>query len=83
MRAFSSLSTAMLKGFYRDKLSLFFAILFPLFFIVIFGTVFANSGAARPQVIEIGAVPLIDTLPRGGQGEPGSGGGAGAGDLAG
>ena len=63
MRAFSSLSTAMLKGFYRDKLSLFFAILFPLFFIVIFGTVFANSGAARPQVIEIGAVPLIDTLP--------------------
>src|SRR6476660_2857607 len=63
MRAFSSLSTAMLKGFYRDKLSLFFAILFPLFFIVIFGTVFANSGAARPQVIEIGAVPLIDTVP--------------------
>ena len=63
MKAFSSLSTAMLKGFYRDKLSLFFAILFPLFFIVIFGTVFANSGAARPQVIEIGAVPLIDTLP--------------------
>src|SRR6478735_9898096 len=53
----------MLKGFYRDKLSLFFAILFPLFFIVIFGTVFANNGAARPQVIEIGAVPLIDTLP--------------------
>src|SRR6478735_3049810 len=53
----------MLKGFYRDKVSLFFAILFPLFFIVIFGTVFANNGAARPQVIEIGAVPLIDTLP--------------------
>ncbi len=63
MKAFSSLSTAMLKGFYRDRLSLFFAILFPLFFIVIFGTVFANNGAARPQVIEIGAVPLIDTLP--------------------
>jgi len=63
MRAFQSLSTAMLKGFYRDKLSLFFAILFPLFFIVIFGTVFANSGAARPQVIEVGAVPLIDSMP--------------------
>ena len=63
MRAFSSLSTAMLKGFYRDKLSLFFAILFPLFFIVIFGTVFASNGAARPQVIEIGPVPLINSLP--------------------
>ena len=66
MRAFSSLSTAMLKGFYRDKMSLFFTILFPLFFIVIFGTVFANNGAARPKVIEIGAVPLIDR-PAGGR----------------
>ena len=63
MRAFSSLSSAMLKGFYRDKLSLFFAILFPLFFIVIFGTIFANDEAARPKVIEVGAVPLIDDLP--------------------
>ena len=49
MRAFSSLSTAMLKGFYRDKLSLFFAILFPLFFILIFGTIFASDEAARPR----------------------------------
>jgi ABC-2 type transport system permease protein len=54
---------AMVKGFYRDKLSLFFAILFPLFFIVIFGTVFASDNAARPEVIEVGAVPLIDNLP--------------------
>ena len=38
----------MFKGFYRDSLSLFFTILFPLFFIVIFGTVFAGSGA-RPS----------------------------------
>jgi ABC-2 type transport system permease protein len=63
LRAFRSLSMAMVKGFYRDKLSLFFAILFPLFFIVIFGTVFASDNAARPEVIEVGAVPLIDNLP--------------------
>ncbi len=63
MRAFSSLSTAMLKGFYRDKVSLFFAILFPLFFIIIFGTIFSGGEAARPIVVEVGAVPLIDQLP--------------------
>jgi len=63
MRAFWSLSMAMLKGFYRDKVSLFFTILFPLFFIVIFGTIFANDNAARPKVIEVGSVPFIDTLP--------------------
>ncbi len=63
MTAFSSLSAAMLKGFYRDRLSLFFAIVFPLFFIVIFGTIFSNTETARPTVIQIGAVPLIDDLP--------------------
>ena len=63
MRAFSALSMAMVKGFYRDRLSLFFAILFPLFFILIFGTIFASNNSARPQVIEIGPVPLIDSLP--------------------
>ena len=63
MKPFSSLSTAMLKGFYRDKVSLFFAILFPLFFIIIFGTIFSGGEAARPIVVEVGAVPLIDQLP--------------------
>ena len=48
MRAFSSLSMAMVKGFYRDKLSLFFAILFPLFFIIIFGTIFASRQLGSP-----------------------------------
>ncbi len=63
MTAFSSLSRAMLKGFYRDRMSLFFAILFPLFFILIFGTVFSGSGTAKPKVVQIGSVPLIETLP--------------------
>ena len=84
MRAFSSLSKAMLKGFYRDRLSLFFAILFPLFFILIFGTIFANNESARPKVIEVGAVPLIDNLsPAEAKAEPGPGGRTGAGDDAG
>jgi len=63
MKAFASLSKAMLKGFYRDKLSLFFSVLFPLFFILIFGLIFGQDEAARPKVIEVGDVPFIDTLP--------------------
>lgn len=63
MTAFSSLSLAMLKGFYRDRLALGFSVLFPLFFIVIFGTVFGGGEASRPTVLEVGNVALIDGLP--------------------
>ena len=40
---------AMVKGFVRDRLSLFFSVLFPLFFIIIFGTVFASDEVARAE----------------------------------
>lgn len=63
MRAFASLSNAMLKGFYRDKLTVGFSVLFPLFFIVIFGTIFSGGESSRPQVIEVGQVQIIDSLP--------------------
>ncbi len=63
MRAFESLSMAMVKGFVRDRLSLFFAVLFPLFFIIIFGTVFSSDEVARTKVIEVGEVQLLDQLP--------------------
>jgi ABC-2 type transport system permease protein len=63
MRAFNSLAGAMLKGFMRDRMSLFFTIFFPLFFIIIFGTVFSGAGQSKVKVIEVGPVPLIDTMP--------------------
>ena len=63
MKAFSSLSLAMLKGFYRDKLSVGFSVLFPLFFILIFGTVFAGDGGSAPKVVVVGQVQVIDSLP--------------------
>ena len=70
-----SLSTAMFKGFYRDRLSVVFSIFFPLFFIIIFGTIFAGSGdgAGRGDRGRRRS-PVIDQLPRGGQGRPGRGG---------
>jgi ABC-2 type transport system permease protein len=44
-------------------MSLFFTIFFPLFFIIIFGTVFSGAGQSKVKVIEVGPVPLIDTMP--------------------
>ena len=34
MTAFRSLARAMLKGFFRDRMALFFSILFPLMFLL-------------------------------------------------
>ncbi|ACV79434.1 ABC-2 type transporter [Nakamurella multipartita DSM 44233] len=53
----------MFKGFYRDWLSVSFSVLFPLFFIVIFGTVFSGGSSSAPKVIEVGDVAVIDSLP--------------------
>ncbi|WP_353647735.1 ABC transporter permease [Nakamurella sp. A5-74] len=63
MRAFTSLSRAMFKGFVRDRTSLFFTLFFPLFFIIIFGTIFGSSGASKQKVELVGDVSLIRTLP--------------------
>jgi ABC-2 type transport system permease protein len=63
MRAFTALAVAMAKGFVRDRMTVFFTILFPIFFIVIFGFVFAGGGSARQTVITVGSVPVIDQLP--------------------
>jgi ABC-2 type transport system permease protein len=53
----------MLLGFVRDRTALFFTIIFPLMFLVLFGGLFKDSGASRVDVIQIGAVPVLDSLP--------------------
>ncbi|MDP9777083.1 ABC-2 type transport system permease protein [Nakamurella flavida] len=63
MRVFAALALAMVKGFFRDRLSLFFSIVFPLFFIIVFGAVFTGGGAARVTVLEVGNVAVVDALP--------------------
>ncbi|MCL8252687.1 ABC transporter permease [Aeromicrobium fastidiosum] len=64
MRAFRSLARAMLKGFFRDKMAFFFAVIFPLMFLVLFGGIFTDQGASRSDVIQIGAVSVLDDAPR-------------------
>ncbi|MEV0460093.1 ABC transporter permease [Catellatospora methionotrophica] len=63
MTGFVSLSTAMARGFFRDRTALFFTILFPLMFLVLFGGLFKDAGASKTDILQIGAVPVVDQLP--------------------
>ena len=62
MSATSTLSVAMWRGFVRDKAAVFFSLVFPLMFLVLFGGVFNTSGASKADVIQVGDVALIDEL---------------------
>jgi ABC-2 type transport system permease protein len=63
MTAFWSLSQAILKGFLRDRMAVFFSVLFPLMFLVLFGGIFSNQGIGKLDAEQVGSVPLIDSLP--------------------
>lgn len=63
MRAFTSLARAMLKGFFRDKMAFFFAVIFPLMFLVLFGGIFTNQGASKSEIIQVGPVAILDDAP--------------------
>jgi ABC-2 type transport system permease protein len=62
---FRSLSVAILKGFVRDKASVFFALVFPLMFLVLFGGLFADQGVSKVELVQVGEVALLDELPQG------------------
>ncbi len=58
MKAFRAIATAIVKGFVRDKMSMFFAVVFPLMFLVLFGGVFNYSQSPRIHLVEVGRVQL-------------------------
>ncbi len=63
-RAFGSLAIAILKGFIRDRAAVFFAIVFPLMFLVLFGGVLGNmDDANRIEMETVGSVSIVDDLP--------------------
>ncbi|HEY0451761.1 ABC transporter permease [Actinophytocola sp.] len=62
MTAFKSLALAMLKGFYRDKATLFFTFVFPLMFLVVFGLLFRDAGAQKINIGVVGEGPVITAL---------------------
>ncbi len=68
MSSFRALSLAILKGFLRDRAAVFFAIVFPLMFLVLFGGIFNNASASKVNLIEVGHVSLVDNLRPGARG---------------
>ena len=62
MTAFKTLSVAMLKGFVRDKATLFFTFLFPLMFLVIFGLILRDAGEDKTKIALVGDGPIVSAL---------------------
>ncbi|MFC6287894.1 ABC transporter permease [Nocardioides sp. GCM10027113] len=60
---FGALSLAILRGFLRDKSSVFFAVIFPLMFLVLFGGIFADRTQSQVDLIAVGDVALLDEMP--------------------
>ncbi len=61
--AIASLSLAIMRGFVRDKASVFFALIFPLMFLVLFGGIFSDQDQSRIEMIQVGDVSLVDEMP--------------------
>jgi ABC-2 type transport system permease protein len=59
-QAFRSLSRALYLGFIRDRGAVFFSLLFPVLFLVLFGSIYKSSSAPRLSVIEVGRVSVLD-----------------------
>ncbi|NYI46528.1 ABC-2 type transport system permease protein [Nocardioides aromaticivorans] len=60
---FLALSVAILRGFLRDRAAVFFAVVFPLMFLVLFGGLLGNQDQSKVDLVKVGAVPLVDELP--------------------
>lgn len=60
---FWALSVAILRGFLRDRAAVFFAVVFPLMFLVLFGGLLGNQDQSKVDLVKVGAVPLVDELP--------------------
>ncbi len=63
MTSIVSLSKAIARGFVRDRTAVFFTVLFPLMFLVLFGGIFKDQTAPKSAVVQIGAVSLLDNMP--------------------
>lgn len=63
MKPLGSLSRAMFLGFLRDRMTLFWAVLFPLMFLVLFGGLLGDQGASRIEVAQVGPVTALDEMP--------------------
>lgn len=63
-KALVSLSKAMALGMLRDRTAVFFVLLFPLMFLVLFGALFKDESTPRAEIVQLGRVEVLDSLPR-------------------
>ncbi|HUK70219.1 MAG TPA: ABC transporter permease [Streptosporangiaceae bacterium] len=68
---FRSLSRAIFLGFIRDRTALFFSILFPVIFLLFFGSIFKSSATPKVKVLEVGQASLLDQARAASHGELG------------
>ena len=62
MTAFKSLSVAMFKGFFRERVALFFTFLMPLMFLVIFGLIFGGASSSKTKIDVVGDGQVLTAL---------------------
>jgi len=60
LNALRSLSRAIFLGFVRDRAALFFSILMPILFLLLFGSIYKSASAPKVTVIDVGRVSLLD-----------------------
>ncbi|MGP3979387.1 ABC transporter permease [Streptomyces sp. 8N114] len=63
MKAFLNLSLAMARGLARDRAAVFFTMVFPLMFLMLFGALFKDQGVDRSEIVQVGAVKVLDGMP--------------------
>ena len=62
MSAFLSLSRAMTLGLLRDRAAVFFMLVFPLMFLILFGALVQDNTTAESEVIQVGDVRVLDRM---------------------
>ncbi|MGW2748743.1 ABC transporter permease [Streptomyces sp. NPDC001450] len=56
------LSRAMILSVLRDKGTIFFLLIFPILFLLLFGTLFKSTGTSHIKVAQVGDVRVLDSL---------------------
>ncbi|MFF3247333.1 ABC transporter permease [Streptomyces sp. NPDC002870] len=62
LSAFRELSRVMYLVFARDKAAVFFLIVFPVLFLLLFGTLFRGETTGHAKVAEVGSVQVLDAV---------------------
>lgn len=57
------LARTMWRGFSRDRSALFFTVVFPLMFLLVFGGIFSGDSISKTKIYVVGSGAIVDNLP--------------------